>query len=188
MPETLRTWNGHSQFTAAGLRLQYGGNERSLAINTERTGVIRPSALVQAVSSSKCIPLSDKECLAVQSNEQTVYKISDRGEWEAAVALGIYAGSKDDIRDGFIHLSTAGQLAGTLARHYQGRDGLVLLGFAADELGEALRWEVSRDGELFPHLYATLHVTPDVGPWLIGLDSAGTHVLPPPLRATAASA
>jgi len=188
MPGTLRTFYGHSQFTAAGLRLQYGGHERFLAIDTERMGVIRPSAFVQAVSSSKCIPLSDKECLAVQSNEQTVYKISDLGEWEAAVARGIYAGSKDDIRDGFIHLSTAGQLAGTLARHYQGREGLVLIGFAVSGLAAALRWEVSRGGELFPHLYAALPVVPELGPWPITLDATGTHVLPPQLGATSASA
>jgi uncharacterized protein (DUF952 family) len=78
------------------------------------------------------------------------------GEWANAQAAGIYSGSDDDRRDGFIHFSTAEQLTGTAEKHFAGRTGLVLVAFKADALGEALKWEESRGGALFPHLYAPL--------------------------------
>jgi uncharacterized protein (DUF952 family) len=72
------------------------------------------------------------------------------------VQRGAYEGSTDDVRDGFIHLSTAKQLAGTLAKHYRGREDLTLIALKTSALGAALRWEPSRGGDLFPHLYAPL--------------------------------
>ncbi len=85
-----------------------------------------------------------------------VYKLVDRREWEAARAGGAYDGSAVDHADGYIHLSTGAQLAETARRHYAGRQGLLLVEVAVTALGEALRWEPSRGGDLFPHLYGPL--------------------------------
>jgi uncharacterized protein (DUF952 family) len=85
-----------------------------------------------------------------------VYKIVDQEEWRKAQQSGCYEGSADDHRDGFIHLSFADQVESTAARHFRNRSGLVLVAFAAETLGEALRLETSRGGALFPHLYSAL--------------------------------
>lgn len=84
------------------------------------------------------------------------YKLVDRAEWAAALAAGVYAGSALDRADGFIHMSTAAQLAETARRHYAGRSDLVLVEVALAPLGAALKWEASRGGDLFPHLFAPL--------------------------------
>jgi uncharacterized protein (DUF952 family) len=88
----------------------------------------------------------------------TIYKICDRVEWEKALAQGLFVGSAVDRDDGFIHFSTAHQLRETARRHFAHRHGLVLLAGAAEALGPELRWEKSRGGDLFPHLYAPLAV------------------------------
>ena len=88
--------------------------------------------------------------------DDLVYKICPRVEWQAACAAGVYRGSADDRRDGFIHLSRRSQVEQTLQRHFQGHTDLLLIGFDAARLGAALRYEVSRGGELFPHLYGEL--------------------------------
>ncbi len=88
----------------------------------------------------------------------TVYKICPRADWDAACRDGHYRGSADDLRDGFIHFSAASQVAATAARHFRGQPGLVLVAIDAAALGPALRWEPSRGGDLFPHLYAALPV------------------------------
>lgn len=85
-----------------------------------------------------------------------VSKILRAAEWAAFDAVGVFAGSTDDQRDGFIHLSASEQLDGTLARHFAGETGLVIVDVDADALGDALRWEASRGGALFPHLYRSL--------------------------------
>ncbi|MGE0240568.1 MAG: DUF952 domain-containing protein [Parvibaculaceae bacterium] len=89
----------------------------------------------------------------------TIYKICNREEWESAVAQGLFAGAAVDRQDGYIHFSAAHQLRETARRHFAGREDLVLLAVAAEALGPDLRWEKSRDGDLFPHLYAPLAVT-----------------------------
>ena len=111
-----------------------------------------------------------------------VYKVCTAADWRAAVELGTYAGSADDLRDGFIHLSTLDQLAGTLAKHFSGQAELVLLAFDANTLGDRLTWEPSRGGQLFPHLYALLAVSLalSIAPLPAGAD--GTHSLPGDLR------
>jgi uncharacterized protein (DUF952 family) len=86
----------------------------------------------------------------------SIFKVCGTAEWTAAQEQGFYAGSADDRRDGFIHFSTLTQLAGTLAKHFPGRDDLVLVAVQAEALGDALKWEPSRGGALFPHLYAAL--------------------------------
>jgi uncharacterized protein (DUF952 family) len=86
----------------------------------------------------------------------TVFHICDRSAWNLAKTSGCYEGSDLDRRDGFIHFSTREQAVETAALHLSGREGLVLLEVDADALGGALKWEESRNGALFPHLYGTL--------------------------------
>lgn len=107
-----------------------------------------------------------------------VYKIVTVAQFMAARGEGRFAGSPDDLRDGFIHLSAAHQLEGTLAKHFARQDGLVLLALDASRLGPALKWEVSRGGELFPHLYAPLDLAALLWAEPLGLGPDGRHVLP----------
>ncbi len=85
-----------------------------------------------------------------------IYKILTEAEWRAAVAADRFEGSAVDRHDGFIHFSTAAQAAETARRHFAGQSGLVIVAFDADRLGERLKWEPSRGGDLFPHLYGPL--------------------------------
>ena len=86
----------------------------------------------------------------------TIYKICETALWREAERDGLFRGAGIDARDGFIHFSTAAQIAETAARHFAGKIGLMLVAVDAGALGEALKWEASRGGELFPHLYAAL--------------------------------
>ncbi len=86
-----------------------------------------------------------------------VYKILPRSEWIAAQDAGRFEGSAVDLGDGYIHLSTAEQVIETARLHFAGQNGLVLLQLRAEALGERLKWEPSRGGQLFPHLYGPLH-------------------------------
>jgi uncharacterized protein (DUF952 family) len=112
-----------------------------------------------------------------------IYKVCGAAEWAAAQAASVYEGSADDARDGFIHFSTAEQLTATLARHFSGRDGLVLVAVEADRLGEALRWEPSRRGALFPHLYGTLPVSAALWVGPLPRDLSGRHIIPAEAKA-----
>jgi uncharacterized protein (DUF952 family) len=107
-----------------------------------------------------------------------VYKICSAGEWAEAEAAGAFIGSPVDLADGYIHFSTAAQTPETLRRHFAGRDGLVLVAVDAAALGSALRWEPSRGGDLFPHLYAPLPVTAALSVTAIETDGAGGHAVP----------
>ena len=104
-----------------------------------------------------------------------IYKIEGRDAWEAAEAAARYQGSADDARDGFIHFSSREQLAGTVAKHFAGRDNLVLVAVDAEALGDALKWEPSRGGELFPHLYGPLSLEAVIGVADLPLDAGGRH-------------
>jgi uncharacterized protein (DUF952 family) len=86
----------------------------------------------------------------------TIYKICGREAWHAAEADGAFSGSDIDQRDGFIHFSTAAQVADTAAKHFAGQSGLMLVAVGGEALGPALKWERSRGNDLFPHLYAAL--------------------------------
>ncbi|RZJ98590.1 MAG: DUF952 domain-containing protein [Brevundimonas sp.] len=86
------------------------------------------------------------------------YKLVDQAEWDLARLDGAYAGSAVDLADGYIHMSSAAQLAETARRHYAGRGDLLLVTVDLTGLGEALKWEASRGGDLFPHLFAPLPV------------------------------
>lgn len=87
-----------------------------------------------------------------------IYKIFRASEWAALQSAGETAGAPVDLADGFVHFSTAAQARETAAKHFAGEDGLMLLAVEADPLGDALKWEVSRGGALFPHLYRPLRM------------------------------
>lgn len=87
-----------------------------------------------------------------------VFKLLRAPEWRAFEASGHFAGSPDDLRDGYIHLSSADQVAGTFAKYFAGEAGVVRLTLDADALGPELRWEASRGDALFPHLYRVLRL------------------------------
>lgn len=111
--------------------------------------------------------------------DAVVYKICPRDDWRRAGQFGALTPSGDDQRDGYVHLSRGSQVAGTLARHFAGRGDLVLLAVRVERLpGGALRWEASRGGELFPHLYERLSVASVEQVFELPLDTDGVHVLP----------
>ena len=108
----------------------------------------------------------------------TIYKICDSALWRQAEQTGVFTGAPVDHADGFIHFSTAGQVAETAARHFAGKDDLLLVAVDAAALGSALRYEASRGGQLFPHLYGSLPLSAVrwVKPLRLGAD--GHHVFP----------
>lgn len=109
-----------------------------------------------------------------------IYKICPETLWREAERAGVFVGAPVDVADGFIHFSTAGQVAETAAKHFAGQSGLLL--FAVDEtaLGEGLRYEVSRGGALFPHLYCPLPLSAVRWAKPLPLGSDGRHVFPEP--------
>jgi uncharacterized protein (DUF952 family) len=109
----------------------------------------------------------------------TIYKICPAGQWDEAVRAGRFLGAAIDLADGFIHFSTADQVAETAARHFSGQSDLVLVAVDESRLGPALRYEVSRGGALFPHLYAPLELSAVVRVVPLPLDASGKHQFPP---------
>ncbi len=107
-----------------------------------------------------------------------IYKICERASWRQAEQAGTYAGSAADARDGFIHFSTATQLDGTMQKHFAGARDLLLVAVEPSELGPALKWERSRGGELFPHLYGALPLTAVRWTKPLADEIAGRRVLP----------
>ena len=114
-----------------------------------------------------------------------IYHICGREEWQAAQAAGRYSGSSQDAADGFIHFSTAAQVEASAARHRAGQSGLVLLAVDPEALGAALKWEPSRRGERFPHLYGQLPLAALRGISDLPLRPASRHVCPPPVSTAA---
>ena len=113
------------------------------------------------------------------SESKTIYHMCRREEWATAQASGRYVGSTQDTADGFIHFSTAAQVRESAAKHRAGQSGLVLLAVDAELLGAALRWEPSRGGALFPHLYGPLPLAAVIAAHDLPLGSDGRHVFPP---------
>ncbi|MGC1710183.1 MAG: DUF952 domain-containing protein [Methyloceanibacter sp.] len=108
----------------------------------------------------------------------TVYKVLSRDAFAKTKVNGRFEGSGEDARDGFIHLSSVEQLEDTLAKHYAGKDGLVLLAVDSESLGERLQWEPARGGALFPHLYGPLELSAVNSIEELTLGADGKHRLP----------
>ncbi|MCJ2051937.1 DUF952 domain-containing protein [Methylobacterium sp. J-070] len=107
-----------------------------------------------------------------------IYKICPRALWREAEAAGGFAGAPIDRQDGFIHFSTAAQVAETAARHFGGQADLLLIAVEADRLGAGLRYEPSRGGDLFPHLYGVLPLDAVTAVDDLPLGEDGRHILP----------
>ena len=112
----------------------------------------------------------------------TIYKICPAADWEAATRTGVFRGSHVDLRDGYIHFSTVAQVAETAAKHFAGQGDLVLVAVDAAVLGDNLKWEPSRGGALFPHLYADLSVTAALWVRPLPVDENNRHVFPPEIN------
>lgn len=108
----------------------------------------------------------------------TIYKICDAALWREAERAGAFAGAPVDRADGYIHFSTAGQVRETAARHFAGVSDLVLVAVSEEALGPALRYEPSRGGALFPHLYGALPLSAVRWVKPLRFDPGGQHVFP----------
>lgn len=111
-------------------------------------------------------------------NEKVIFKIATRLQWDIAEAAGIFHGAPIDLRDGYIHFSTADQMRETAARHFAGQSNLVVAAIDAAALGDKLVYEVSRGGALFPHLYAPLDLKHVLWIKTLPLDGNGVHAFP----------
>ena len=111
--------------------------------------------------------------------EARIYKIVHEDAWRQAAAAGQFTGSAVDVQDGYIHCSTAAQVRETAARHFAGQPGLLLVELDAARLGAALRWEPSRGGALFPHVYGPLPTDAAVCVWPLPIAADGGHRWPP---------
>jgi uncharacterized protein (DUF952 family) len=109
---------------------------------------------------------------------RTIYKICSASLWNAAERAGVFLGTPMDRQDGFIHFSAADQVAETAAKHFSGARDLVLIAVDADSLGSMLKWEASRGGALFPHLFRNLPLTSVTWVKPLPLGQSGQHIVP----------
>jgi uncharacterized protein (DUF952 family) len=109
---------------------------------------------------------------------KTIYKICPEKLWREAQIAGRFDGAPIDLADGYIHFSTAEQVRETAAKHFAGQRDLLLVAIDAEPLGEALKWEVSRGGALFPHLYAPLDPAAILWAKPLALGADGSHIFP----------
>ncbi|GAA5508738.1 DUF952 domain-containing protein [Novipirellula caenicola] len=109
---------------------------------------------------------------------RAIYKILSVDQWTLAQSEGEIRGAPIDIEDGFIHLSAREQVEETAAKHFAGQDDLVLIEVDEAKLGETLRWEVSRGGALFPHVYAAIPCSAIIHVWPLRLSENGQHRFP----------
>ena len=110
--------------------------------------------------------------------DHLIYRLVEPDCWAEAMRNGVYKGAEHDLRDGFIHFSTAEQLPGTLDKHYANFDRLALVEVALSDLDDAVKWEKSRGGDLFPHLYADLPMMAVSSLRLIRRSDDGSWTLP----------
>lgn len=116
------------------------------------------------------------------TDPQLIYKIAARSAYEAALPTGRFEGTPVDFKDGYIHFSTAGQLAETLARHYAGQDDLTLIAVRLADIAADVKWEASRGGALFPHLYGVLPLSSVAWTAPIAVAADGSADLPEGVR------
>ncbi len=113
---------------------------------------------------------------------QLIYKIEDKTIWSSALSQGSYHGAPIDLSDGFIHFSTAEQVCETAARHFAGRDNLIIAAISVDMLKPHLKWEISRGGAHFPHYYGVLDMKAVIRTFDLPLDANGNHVFDENIR------
>ena len=114
--------------------------------------------------------------LSAKTPDKFIYKVCEIAVWQNAKRAGVFTGAEIDLSDGYIHFSTASQLLDTLARHFAGRGGLVLLTVDFSLLD--IVWEAARGGALFPHLYDVLPLNCVVAQHHLHLSASGDHILP----------
>lgn len=107
-----------------------------------------------------------------------IYKIISKSEWQRAETAGVFKGVAIDLTDGYIHFSTAAQAAETAAKHFAGKTDLLLITINPDALVQSLKWEPSRGGALFPHLYGDLNLDAVEGKEPLRLNGDGAHIFP----------
>jgi uncharacterized protein (DUF952 family) len=112
-----------------------------------------------------------------EDGDTFIFKIFRLPEWNAAEEVGIFTGSADDIRDGFLHFSLAEQVRGTAEKHFPNESEIMLAQVEARALGASLKWEVSRGGQTFPHLYAPLSMSLIQQTWRVARKN-GQYVFP----------
>lgn len=110
--------------------------------------------------------------------EKTIYKIVPRELWQEARNAGLFKGASIDLKDGYIHFSTGAQAVETARLYFAGESDLLLVAVDAAVFGEALKWEASRAGDLFPHLYADLPLDAVLWEKPLVLGADGLHVFP----------
>jgi uncharacterized protein (DUF952 family) len=108
----------------------------------------------------------------------SVYKVCSKDEWDQAVLNQFYSGSEVDNKDGFIHLSTKKQLNETVVKHFWGKKNLIIISFNIEKIQDNLRWEVSRNGDLFPHYYGDLETKFAERIFYLHLNPDGIHKFP----------
>ncbi|WP_156386458.1 DUF952 domain-containing protein [Aureimonas sp. Leaf454] len=115
-------------------------------------------------------------------SSEPIYKIAPRALWEEAESTKRFEGAPIDRADGYIHLSTAAQVRETAAKHFAGATDLVLIGVDPARLGDALKWEPSRGGQLFPHLYGPLALEAVLFAEALPVGPSGFHIFPASIR------
>jgi uncharacterized protein (DUF952 family) len=111
-------------------------------------------------------------------SDRMIYKIVSKSEWGSAEAAGVFSGSAVDLEDGYIHFSSRDQVVETAAKHFAGQEDLLLVSVSEDKLGDSVRWEESRGGQLFPHLYGDLMTTVVDEVIDLAIDQDGNHQFP----------
>ncbi len=114
----------------------------------------------------------------MEADSNIIFKVVSAAQWAIAQEQGEFRGAEIDLTDGYIHFSTAGQVRETVEKHFAGQPGLLLVGVDVRKLNDALKYEPSRGGDLFPHLYGVLNLEAavSVDELLIGKD--GKHIFP----------
>ena len=107
-----------------------------------------------------------------------IYKIFRADEWDTLVDKGMTFGTPVDLADGYIHFSTAEQVAATAEKYFAGEENLVLAAVDAEDFGDAMQWEEARGGDLFPHLYRKLRLCDVMWHKKLPLDENGKHLFP----------
>jgi len=114
----------------------------------------------------------------MDSDSNIIFKVVSADQWTIAQKQGEFRGAEIDLTDGYIHFSTAQQVEATVEKHFAGQPGLILVGVDSEKLGDALKYEPSRGGDLFPHLYGSLNLEAVVSVAELPIGKDGKHIFP----------